>query len=722
MTRYQKIFLLLVLALPFGLLLPFLDQFAYPLHSSYSDVTISHFPNLVYLQQSLFAGRGIPLWSDAILSGYPFFANPLSGMWYPPFWMAVFFKGAAGLNLVVLAHLYLGSLGMALYLMEDDNPFWAAILGGVAFGSMPKVFSHFTAGHVTMVCAVMWTPWLLRIERKRNSGGWDGKATMLSGIVLGLIALVDLRWAAYAGALWLAYHVWRWAALCPGQTAMGLKEMGRGLGRWGIQACGTVVIALGISAPQLVPLLRYSAQTTRELLSTTDNLSYALPAERLITLFFPDIGGYAEWVVYPGALMLLLFIWALMDGNALRKTGFWLIVLVLSGLYAFGEAFPLNRFIANLPGFSLLRVPSRAVFISNLALIVVASRAAGHLLHGADGSMAEKKKRYQPLVLTAVVMVVVILPLAFWLLGNNMPFDMVWGAINFSTALILLLLVANKKIGNRFAGGILLAVLVLDVGIVNHCGASYWPLSKAAAQSEAVAAYLTGQDGTFRVYSPSYSIPQHTAVLYGLQLADGIDPLQLKTYADYMRSATGVDVPGYSVTLPPFVSGQPARDNEAATPDAEQLGKLNVRFVAAEFDLNTPGLFPVARFGDTRVYENTAFYPRMWVQSGRQISHTGIKTVAELSVDPDRLRARAEGPGVVVASEIMYPGWKVRLDNEPATILTVEGLFRGVEIPDGEHIIEFYYQPPELLAGVGIGLLVWALIAGFTFYMYRKRA
>jgi hypothetical protein len=112
----------------------------------------------------------------------------------------------------------------------------------------------------------------------------------------------------------------------------------------------------------------------------------------------------------------------------------------------------------------------------------------------------------------------------------------------------------------------------------------------------------------------------------------------------------------------------------------------------------------------------------MWVQSGRQISHTGIKTVAELSVAPDRLRARAEGPGVVVASEIMYPGWKVRLDNEPATILTVEGLFRGVEIPDGEHIIEFYYQPPELLAGVGIGLLVWALIVGFTFYTYRKRA
>ncbi len=109
MTKTQKFVALLVFLFILGLLLPYVNQFAYPGQSSYSDVTISHYPNLLYLQRSLASGR-IPLWSNTILSGYPFAANPLSGMWYPPLWMALLFQGATGLNVVVALHLLLGSV------------------------------------------------------------------------------------------------------------------------------------------------------------------------------------------------------------------------------------------------------------------------------------------------------------------------------------------------------------------------------------------------------------------------------------------------------------------------------------------------------------------------------------------------------------------------------------------------------------------------------------
>lgn len=722
MTRDQKIFLLLVLALPLGLLLPFIGYFAYPLHSNYSDVTISHYPNLLYLQRSLLMDNRLPLWSNAILSGYPFYANPLSGMWYPPLWLAILLPGPTGLNLVVILHLYLGSLGMSLFIFEKERCYWAAILAGVAFGSIPKVLAHFAAGHISMVCAVMWTPWLLWIESRRHKANGNLETFVLSGSVLGAIALADLRWAAYAGALWLAYYGRVQVDVIKARLAgFEIKEIGREMGYQVAQVIGTIGIALVISAPQLIPLLRYSAQTTREYLSASDNLSFALPLSQLITLLFADIGGYAEWVVYPGALTLLLFVWTLMDGRTWKKDWFWVVVLGLSGLYALGEVFPPNRLIASLPGFSLLRVPSRAVFISNLALIVLASRATMQILDESADSENETKRRYQQLAITVVVMLAVVLPLALWLLGNQLPFEMIWGAIIFLMAFLLFLLVAHQKFKGQIAGGILLAVLVLDVGLVNHCGTDYWTFSRATAQANAAAAYLAGQDGVFRVYSPSYSIPQHTAALYGLQTADGIDPLQLKAYADYMLSATGVDVPGYSVTIPPFKTGRPASDNAGAVPDVKLLGKLNVRFVAAEFDLAASGLLPVARFGNTRIYENKEFYPRMWIQPAGFVAQTEIRNVSSLEIQPDRISAMVQGPGMVVASEVMYPGWKAMVDGKPVNINTVDGLFRGVEIPAGEHFIEFYFQPTDLYAGVMVGVLAWVFLAGCFLAKYRRR-
>ena len=76
--------------LPLFLLLPALADFPYPsTQALFSDLTISHYPNAEYLRQSLLSGGSLPLWSPGILSGYPFAANPLSGIWYPPGWLAL---------------------------------------------------------------------------------------------------------------------------------------------------------------------------------------------------------------------------------------------------------------------------------------------------------------------------------------------------------------------------------------------------------------------------------------------------------------------------------------------------------------------------------------------------------------------------------------------------------------------------------------------------------
>ncbi len=77
----------------------------------YSDISISHYPNAVFLKQTLVAFAEIPLWSSAILSGYPFGANPLSGSWYPPGWIALLFPLPLGFTLAAGLHILWGGGG-----------------------------------------------------------------------------------------------------------------------------------------------------------------------------------------------------------------------------------------------------------------------------------------------------------------------------------------------------------------------------------------------------------------------------------------------------------------------------------------------------------------------------------------------------------------------------------------------------------------------------------
>ena len=42
---------------------------------------------------------------------------------------------------------------------------------------------------------------------------------------------------------------------------------------------------------------------------------------------------------------------------------------------------------------------------------------------------------------------------------------------------------------------------------------------------------------------------------------------------------------------------------------------------------------------------------------------------------------------------IYYPGWIAEIDGKPAPVLRADVLFRGVEVPPGEHRVVFRYAP-----------------------------
>jgi hypothetical protein len=200
------------------------------------------------------------------------------------------------------------------------------------------------------------------------------------------------------------------------------------------------------------------------------------------------------------------------------------------------------------------------------------------------------------------------------------------------------------------------------------------------------------------VYSPSYSLPFPD----GLQHADGIDPLHLATFSDYMARASGLPLKEYSVTVPSFMdeNGEVLQ----SAPDAELLGLLNVRYVASEFLLPSSSLILEQRFEGTYLYQNSLWRPRAWLE--------GEGRAEVLLWSPNRIEVEAVGEGLLVLSEVAYPGWVARVDGIRQPVETVHGLLRGVQLAEGVHTVVLEYRPWPVYAGTAITLLGLALLLG----------
>jgi uncharacterized membrane protein YfhO len=76
-------------------------------------------------------------------------------------------------------------------------------------------------------------------------------------------------------------------------------------------------------------------------------------------------------------------------------------------------------------------------------------------------------------------------------------------------------------------------------------------------------------------------------------------------------------------------------------------------------------------------------------------------------ISPNQITLTAAGPGLLVLSEINYPGWIVRVDNVKANIIRAASILRAVNLPAGRHMITFSYEPVPLYAGLALAASAW---------------
>ncbi len=72
-----------------------------------------------------------------------------------------------------------------------------------------------------------------------------------------------------------------------------------------------------------------------------------------------------------------------------------------------------------------------------------------------------------------------------------------------------------------------------------------------------------------------------------------------------------------------------------------------------------------------------------------------------------QLSATAPQPSILLLNDRFDPNWNVSIDGKPAQLLRCNYLMRGVQVPQGEHLVEFKFQPP--IKGLYVSLATWAV-------------
>lgn len=166
------------------------------------------------------------------------------------------------------------------------------------------------------------------------------------------------------------------------------------------------------------------------------------------------------------------------------------------------------------------------------------------------------------------------------------------------------------------------------------------------------------------------------------------------------------------------------------------------------------GKYRIIHSGDVKIYENLDVLPRAFLVDEWafvQDIPSSLSLMGDPNFDPKRqavligdgenaenqsgegrvsftsykpgeitLQVSSEKPGLIVLTDSKYPGWKAAVDGSNAEIYQTNVNFRGVQVPEGDHIVKITYEPEYL--NLGIGLSIFGLLCLIGLGLYSRKA
>jgi hypothetical protein len=97
--------------------------------------------------------------------------------------------------------------------------------------------------------------------------------------------------------------------------------------------------------------------------------------------------------------------------------------------------------------------------------------------------------------------------------------------------------------------------------------------------------------------------------------------------------------------------------------------------------------------------------------SGMQVIPSETVRVTYPSPQETVLEVNLESPGLVILSDVYYPGWELTIDEIPARVYRVNGAMRGAGVSTGHHRLVYTFRPLSVRLGAFVSIAGLATLA-----------
>lgn len=711
----------------------------------------------------------VPLWNPYIFSGTPHLASLQSGTFYPLNILFFLLPFILAWTIYIAIQPILAGLFTYLFLREIELSKKSSFFGGIvfAFSSYMVVWMQYgNLGHT-----IIWLPLLLLLALK-NSKAFNINVSLLMIVVLSMSIL--------AGYIQTTFYIYVFLFLFVVFHIRLLHKKNR-LQKF-LPFVIIFSVPLFLTAVQLLPTIELILHSARSSYTTDDFIKLLIPNMHAITTFAPDFfgnqatrnywleGTYIERVTYIGVLPMFFVIYSFLYNRVSTKL-FFLISIIVVTVLTF-NTIPAQLFYSLQIPFISTAVPSRIMFLFCFCASVLAA-------FGLESFINNKNKK--PILITASIMMLVYgLLWALAIFGESLFLqagvtpnvsvskrNLILPTLIFGLGMSILFIAHFVQSAKKFIYVAVVVLTIFDLFYFFHKITPFAPTATLYPQTE-VLAQLRKIQGIDRSWGyGSARIDTNLQIHEKIYWTDGYDALHDKRYGEFVSSSKDGKIENpLPRSIADIAPGYGDSDLSNNLYRQKVLNMLGVKYILHKNDtLGKDLAHDTTTFKDDRykliwqsapwqIYENLNAVPRAFLTNSYIVEKDPAKLLSRfyandvdetqsilISEDPTldkkkltqknvdvlayepnsvRLRTQSNAESLLFLSDTYFPGWIAYVDGKESKIFTANYAFRAVKVPEGEHLIEFIYNPFSFRLGFQI-TLISSLLVIISYILLRKK-
>jgi hypothetical protein len=717
-------------------------------HAEIGDLATSFYP---YRSMAALTFRegALPLWNPYILSGAPFISMAQSALFYPPNFLFYFLPVPLAWASGFLLRTALAGLFAAMLLRRIGGTTTGAIVSGLLYA-----FCGFISGWQgqSMADGAIWLP-LICYSLVRLHAELSPASLTLASFAFAMPVLAGhpetAAHLAIAGSLFAAFLV-----LMRPEANSHFPRL-KFLGSFALSG----LFALGIAAVQIFPTLEWLNNITHSLdirwppIPLWGILAFVTRDVVRVTnsarMFMPELAAYVGMLAFVAAPHAF---W-----GELKKYAFFFLFLGALAICVVYGINPIFWLIYHTPVLGGLK-NHRMILIGSFCFAVLAGLGVTVLEQAVASWPLRRRQRSAILALSGFIAA-----FAMIVMLQHRTTEVVQLMRRPDFALFLLIASA-VPIFWKLAGGLkgrrfqflLLGVLIFDLGTFSYKVIPFYRYRDVFPQSKLFDRIKSQSQEPFRIAQTNCAYGSNFQMMYGISAADGYEICLTRTknflegYEEVesngvnlssqrilasrdrrldMLNAKYIVVSEYDPLFPKFRE-QPDRFRYKFTYELTEVIE-NLNALPAAFIVPAAGVEVIPdEAGQLSRVKDPSFNPERSVilskaqesastgSSGQSLPlATKVKWISKRSSD-FHLKVETGEPGILVISQIHYPGWKAKIDGREVDVLCANYALPAIPISGGVHEVSFSFEPASFkigwrLSALAIAILIAINCAGF---------